>query len=560
MSFQKSRAGHNHAARSYQKRDANCASNTYLTPTAGQTVDALQTVEVSWDPSCLGSTANINLYLYAPTVNSSYIYVWQNIPSSDGSYNASLMPRWWADAPTVQLQFQINDASNPAWMSTFPSGPFFTATYTEPSTGTPSSADLSLTDSGSTNVSQGISGAAVSSQLSKGKIAAAVIMPLLALICGVILYLYFSRKKGFAKRKEWTENVDKRMSTISADWKSMSAAGASAAIRQSMAGSRTSLAFGTVRPVSVAATEGGQAGVGARGLYMHENGSLSQMSQLRPGLRSSAFENRVSRVSFANDPRPSHEGRRSQESRRSRALYTASTYDDVPDVPPLPAYQSTLDAVGTMSPLQTSGAISLSVDDIHAKVGDNAQRTSTFDEVLPALSLMRTGGLENDEGSFYPETPSQPEAAHSKSNLTPDYYQTITAPATTIFSASPMSPNYPTSPVTATNQYGMVMQPLPANVMSPDDMLRAYAERNAAARTSGMAVPSKRLTHHRPSSYSLGSGIGFGALNTDVTYPNPTAGTGRSIIPASPGSYSPSRGAYGVESVYEPEENIGMAE
>jgi len=510
----------------------------------------------------VSGTSNVNLYLIAPSLDNPNVYEWDNIPVSEGSYNVTLMPRWWKSTPSVQLQFQMVPSGTPAWMSTLPSGPVFTATYTTPASGTPPSADTSISDSStSTNVSQIVSGAASTSQLSKGKIAAAVIMPLLAIIFGTIVWLYFSRKKGFTKRKEWSENVDKRMSTISADWKSMSAAGANAAIRHSMAGNRNSFAFGAVRPVSAAASEGGQVGVGARGLYTHENSSISQMSQLRPGLRTSAFENRVSRVSFANDPRPSHEARRSQESRRSRALYTASTYDDVPDVPPLPAYDN-FDAVGTMSPLQTSGAVSLSVDDIHTKVGDRKERNSTFDEVLPALSLMRTDGYENDEGSFYPDAPELPEAAHSKLTLSPDYFQTVTAPSTTIFSASPMSPNYPTSPVT-TNQYGMAVQPLPANVMSPDDMLRAYAERNAAARVSGVATPSSRASHHhRPSSYSLGSGVGFGALNSNITYPDPTAGAGRSLIPAGPGSYSPSRGAYGVESVYEPKEayNIGVAE
>ena len=38
------------------------------------------------------------------------------------------------------------------------------------------------------------------------------------------------------------------------------------------------------------------------------------------------------------------------------------------------------------------------------------------------------------------------------------------------------------------------MQPMPANVMSPDDMLRAYAERRAAAAAGGPTVPSPAYT------------------------------------------------------------------
>ena len=61
--------------------------------------------------------------------------------------------------------------------------------------------------------------------------------------------------------------------------------------------------FGANRPQNVA-QDGGQARVGATGLYTHQNGPLSQMSQLRPRRRISAFENRVSRVSFVDDLRP----------------------------------------------------------------------------------------------------------------------------------------------------------------------------------------------------------------------------------------------------------------
>ncbi len=50
---------------------------------------------------------------------------------------------------------------------------------------------------------------------------------------GVAAWIKWQRMKGQEKRKRFSQAIDKRMSTISQDWKSLSAAGASAAIRNS---------------------------------------------------------------------------------------------------------------------------------------------------------------------------------------------------------------------------------------------------------------------------------------------------------------------------------------
>jgi len=238
------------------------------------------------------------------------------------------------------------------------------------------------------------------------------------------------------------------------------------------------------------------------------------------------------------------------------------------DAPPLPTRQDSSDSdeaeVGSMSPRQTNGPANLSTEEIRARIGG---ARGNFDEVMPALSLMRTDGLENDEGSFYPSSntsPSVPAATHPKPLDHQDYFQTVNGPSTTLFSASPMSPNFPTSPVASHNQFGgmMMQQPLPASVMSPDDMLRAYAERSAASAASrGLVSPTMTGSSTSPSRYSLGAGTGFGATSP-VTYPSAAAGNARPLIPAGPGSYSPSRGAYGVTSPYgEPEGDMyGRAE
>ncbi len=93
-------------------------------------------------------------------------------------------------------------------------------------------------------------------------------MPLFIIVCLVTTaYIKIKRGRGRDERKQWNEAIDKRMSTISTDWKPISVAGAQAAIRSSMTvdGSlrSSSFSFGAIRPESSIASEGGRAGIGS---------------------------------------------------------------------------------------------------------------------------------------------------------------------------------------------------------------------------------------------------------------------------------------------------------
>lgn len=174
--------------------------------------------------------------------------------------------------------------------------------------------------------------------------------------------------------------VDKRMSTISSDWKSITTAGATAAIRNSIAvgsiGNRSSaFTFGAIRPASTMAVEGDSASA--------EKQSID-ISQLRPSIRASAFGERVSRVSFAADIRPSMESRRTTATSRAFRSSRASSF--VPPLP-IPVYPVQSDA-GDISPTQTVGALSLTPEDIKARMegNDTAESNYDVDEVWPSLS------------------------------------------------------------------------------------------------------------------------------------------------------------------------------
>ena len=317
--------------------------------------------------------------------------MWENVALSRGTYNATLMPRWWNSTSTQRLQVSIVTAGQAPFLATFPAGPVFNATYTTPASGTPASADVNQVGSGITQVNDLAN--AANKSLSAGKKAAAVLLTFLFVGLGIFAYIKFKRNKGKQERKRWTEAVDKRMSTISTDWKSVSAAGATAAIRNSIAvGNRSSsFSFGAIRPSSTLAVEGDD-----------EKRPLSQMRTgvgLRKPIASTASSERVSRVSFAPDTRISRasaaDSRPSGETRRTRAFHTGF----VPPVPSLPDTDPDADAVvddsdsGSLSPRQSQGPLTLTPDDIRARIAANKHSRSDtsssnmneMDEVMPAL-------------------------------------------------------------------------------------------------------------------------------------------------------------------------------
>ena len=467
----------------------------------GDIVDSLQPLPISWDPTCL-SNQEIDIYLLSPNSDYPRIHLWEGVARTRGTYDAEIMPRWWNATSTQSLQISIVPSGQPLFMSTFPAGPVFNATYTQPSSGMPESADTSKIDSGITAVNDS---ANAKKAMNPGKKAAAVLLPLLFLLLCAGAYIKLKRSKGLGKRKAWTEAVDKRMSTISTDWKSVSGAGANAAIRNSMAvGNRnSSFSFGALRPSSTFAVEGDE--------------SSKQMSQVRTGtgvgLRNPAAlssTERISRVSFAPDTRQSRasiaDSRPSGESRRTRAFHSAY----IPPVPALPdsATDDTEDTSASFSPRQTQGAMTLTPEDIRSRITagktkNGSQDKSEFAEFMPALSskstfsvvspciflftrptVMRTGSGDPSE----PDDFLLSAAAAAPTPPIPAYPKSVTS-----------TPQQLSSPVMST----MPMQPMPANVMSPDEMLRAYAERKKSmSATKGGPVSTAFISYPMPAANS----------------------------------------------------------
>ncbi|KIO26881.1 hypothetical protein M407DRAFT_23826 [Tulasnella calospora MUT 4182] len=461
---------------------ASCAKGLYLAPSANTTVDSSKPMTITWDTSCFNPAPTaIDIYMTAPLNADPNIHSWTNIDYAKGTVDIDLKPKWWNSTSSISMQLNIVETGTPSGLTKFPAAPLFSITY-DPSTAATNTqvaaaANTDIPDSPYTSVNNVYHNGG----LSKGALAAAILIPLLVVIGALGVYVKISRDKESKKRQRWSQAVDNRMSHISGDWKAITPP--IAVIRQSMAlsggdrGTKASSFFAgygpsPARPSSTFSHgESGQAGLGARYGGTGLGGAIAAADGAedapirRPAPTSAADPSaRVSRVSFAADtraPRPSMgDSLRTSvytngTSRASRAYHRGTVYDDDEDVPPVP---SRLDEM-QLSPTQTDGPAPLTPQEIRAKIGADATapRPSVDDWMnMPAVSLIRTQEGSNEMVL----TPAPPAPVVT--------YPAVPAPAPV--AASP-------SAVPVQSNFGMAtLHDAPAGAMSsPDDMLKAYA-------------------------------------------------------------------------------------
>ena len=119
------------------------------------------------------NTTAIDIYLYAPSANTPLLNRWLNVDYTAGSYNATLKPGWWNSTSSVSLEVTITPNGEPIFASGGAPGPLFTATYSGNSTDTTAVAG---------GVEQVNNFPTKKHGLSKGAVAAAVLIPLLFII------------------------------------------------------------------------------------------------------------------------------------------------------------------------------------------------------------------------------------------------------------------------------------------------------------------------------------------------------------------------------------------
>ncbi|KAF8487755.1 hypothetical protein JB92DRAFT_2836542 [Gautieria morchelliformis] len=524
-------------ARHFSKRQSatlnpGCSSGAfYKSPKQGDTIDTSQPLTIQWDTSlnCF-SSQGVDIYLYAPYSSKSMIHAWGAVSYSSGSFQAPLVGSWWnSTSGPIQLQLGFVESGTPAFLSPVPPGPMFSSTFNatdfglkNPTGGSGTSNSTTSSDASGGGIFQTIGNAWKSSGLPKGSIAAAVIVPLIAVAIAIFIYVKFQRAKEAEKRKRWSQAVDKRMSTISTEWKGLPPNAQSEAIRQSIAimrNSRASVArmsqvYGDEgRPSSTySVTGGGAAGIGAR--------KVTGVGLRNPSMLSADMGQRKSAVSFAADtrfsrpssdipdvpkaiPRPSTERTRpsaeTQRSRASRAFHTAISA----------SYPDDVDAL--MSPTQKGGPVmvddkdikqlELGKDDSVRPALSSMHRISLTSGATLTFSLVIQHGQPPDDGDFLILAHSPIDPSSSLITAPPATHLTPIS-ATSFTDSTPYSPSYAntqaSSPPMQNNPFAGFTRG-PSNMMSPDAMLRAYATRDGSnsPRSMHMAV-----SHPRPPSPS----------------------------------------------------------
>ncbi|PWN94750.1 hypothetical protein FA09DRAFT_302531 [Tilletiopsis washingtonensis] len=198
-----------------------CASGgLYKAPLAGARITAINSTTFEWDNSCLPGVDKIDIYMYAPYSESSNlpIHAFVGIPASRGSYDVSLEPRWWNSTENVNLSLNIVSSGNEPWDSKNPTGPIWSSQYIKPADGsTPKEAQLG----GPTSLkSELISVFYAEGSLTKSGLTAAIVCPIILLLCGLAVWIRKLHINRNNKHADWAEHMDKRMSRVSLDWTS----------------------------------------------------------------------------------------------------------------------------------------------------------------------------------------------------------------------------------------------------------------------------------------------------------------------------------------------------
>lgn len=295
------------------------AGDLYVSPAARATIDATKPVKFEWNTACQLDAQLVDLYLYEPS--SALIQAWQNVDYSSGSFEVQLRPKWWNSTTTAELQLSILPAGAPSWDTRSPAGPFFTVNYPE------SAMFTTVTQGGDVKTNTAEVAATASADgifndvsstnhggLSKGAIAAAVVVPILVVAAAVAVAIKFWRSRESEKRKRWSQ----AMSTHSGmEWEK----GALPGERPSSnfgAAPRASMSSQQPRPMSYAtssiyAVENNTAGRGAGGFtrpaYTARSVSNDNVGSIRSSVVLPDGNVRQSRISFAENARPDRRSR-----------------------------------------------------------------------------------------------------------------------------------------------------------------------------------------------------------------------------------------------------------
>ncbi|WFD19675.1 hypothetical protein MCAP1_001911 [Malassezia caprae] len=195
-------------AKRVRRQAAACHSkDLYRSPKPGQVVSN-SALSLRWNADCIDS-GTFDVYLYSQHQSTSLpVHAWLGLSTDDGAKSVPLQAQWWNHTQNMVVNLQFVPGGSQPWESPYPLSPSWT-----------------LGDTGDSNM--GIDASVVSSNndvtryatpdnLSLGKLAAAVVLPILALIAVLVGGFLWQRKRQARREAERRErSLSYAQSTIS---------------------------------------------------------------------------------------------------------------------------------------------------------------------------------------------------------------------------------------------------------------------------------------------------------------------------------------------------------
>jgi hypothetical protein len=308
-----------HSKRSIAARAACSSSQLYTYPESNTTVDATQPLTFKWNTGC-DFSSKVDLYLYQPASAKGVIQGWSGVDYSKGEYQVNLKPSWWNGTETANLYVQILDSGNQPWEATTGPGPMFKLNYDASllySTTTvggqvQTSAKYPAVTNGGDAIMQTVSSTNSNKGISKGAIAAAVIVPILVLAVIAGVAIRFWRLREAEKRRRWSAAVSTHSGL---EWEKGARPGEKPASILGRPSTHFSARPHSMATSSVYAVENNMAGAGAGQNFprpsfgqmrSHSSESVNRSSVVMPD-----GNVRQSRISFADSARPDRRSRMS---------------------------------------------------------------------------------------------------------------------------------------------------------------------------------------------------------------------------------------------------------
>lgn len=303
------------------------AGDLYTYPKASDQLEITSPTTFKWNVDC-SLDSSVDLYLYEPTAG--VIKHFTGLDYTTGQYSVQLQPRWWNGTSPVQLYVTIMNSGAPVWDTQSPPGPMFQVTYDakpiltttntvngQTQTSVVNAAATESRDAVMENVNQVGKGLGIS----KGAIAAAVVVPLIVVAVIAAVAVRFWRAREAEKRKKWSRAVS---SHSNLEWEKGAMpgekgvpGGRASSVGGPRPGTHYSFRPGSLATSSIYAVENNMAGTGAGGNFPRPSfgqmRSYSAENLHSPGGRSSVVmpdgHVRTSRISFAETARPDRRSR-----------------------------------------------------------------------------------------------------------------------------------------------------------------------------------------------------------------------------------------------------------